>query len=227
MNKAHYTDLEKRIGYSFQNKELIRQALSPPSAGLSPDNQRLEFLGDSILHLCSTRLVYGIHPDWPEGALSRLRGKIVSTKSLQSWALDLGIALEPGPRSSKKRALPSKKELADSIEAMLAAVLLDAEAQGRDGFFHSYKIVEKRFAQLVRATNQEDWEQDDPKTALQERAAAMGLGVPEYELLKKAGPDHAPLFICRVRVGTAEADGSGTTLKSAQSEAARLLLGKL
>jgi ribonuclease-3 len=227
MKKANFEHIEKAIGYSFHDKELVRQALSPPSAGLGHDNQRLEFLGDSILHLCATRLVYSIHEDWPEGSLTRLRGKLVSTKSLHSWALDLAIAHERGPRTFQKRAAPSKKELADSIEALLAAVLLDAEAQGLDGFMQAYKIVADRFSKAISATSQGDWEKDDPKSALQERAAAMGLGAPEYELLQKTGPEHAPLFFCRARVGASESGASGSTLKSAQFGAAMQLLEKL
>ena len=224
MNSAKHSTLEKLIRYRFRNAGLLRQALTPPSSGLQPDNQRLEFLGDSVLHLCSTRLVYKIHSDWQEGALSKLRGGIVSTDALYAWALDLDIALERGPRSPKKKTSPSRKELADAVEALLAAVFLDAEAQGEDGFAVAFRIVEGRFGETVRSANHDSWEQDDPKTALQERAATMGLEAPVYELLEKTGPDHAPVFLCRVKLGNFEIDSSGPTVKRAQTEAARLLL---
>ena len=82
--------LEARLGYHFRDPLLRTQALTPPSAGLPEDNQRLEFLGDSVLHLCATLLVYREHPGWAEGALSKLRGMLVCTDALHAWALDLG-----------------------------------------------------------------------------------------------------------------------------------------
>jgi len=227
LSAANNSNLEKLIGYRFQNRELLRQALTPPSAGLPLDNQRLEFLGDSVLHLCSTRLVYDAHIDWQEGALSRLRGRIVSTDALCAWAKDLNILLERGPRSPKKKAAPSRKELADAIEALLAAVVLDAESLGADGFAQAFNIISERFGKIVSAAIPEDWMREDPKTALQERAAMMGLDAPSYELLERKGPDHAPIFSARARLGKYEADASGPSVKRAQTEAARILLGMI
>ena len=217
--------IEKMIGYSFQNRELLRQALTPPSAGLPENNQRLEFLGDSILHLCSTRLVYNTHDDWQEGALSKLRRNIVCTDSLYAWALDLGVVLERGPRSPKKNKTPSPKEFADAVEAMLAAVLLDAERRGKDGFCEALKVVEGRFAETVAKASLDDWKRSDPKTALQEWAATKGLEPPVYELLERSGSDHAPVFSCRARLSGFQAAAKGSTLKRAQAEAARQLIG--
>jgi len=227
LSAANDSNLEKLIGYHFQNRDLLRQALTPPSAGLPLDNQRLEFLGDSVLHLCSTRLVYDAHIDWQEGALSRLRGRIVSTDALYAWAKDLNILLERGPRSPKKKTAPSHKELADAIEALLAAVVLDAESREADGLARAFNIISKRFGEIVRAAIPDDWERDDPKTALQERAAIMGLDAPTYELLERAGPDHAPVFSCRVTLGEFKSDASGPSVKRAQIKAARQLLGML
>jgi len=219
-----YSALEKSISYRFRNKGLLKQALTPPSTGLPADNQRLEFLGDSVLHLCSTRLVYNAHKNWQEGDLSRLRGRIITTDALYSWATDLNIVLERGPRSSKAKKTSTRKELADSMEALLAAVVLDAESCGEDGLSKAFNIIEDRFGEAVRTADPNDWERNDPKTALQERAIMMGFAAPVYELLEKTGPDHAPAFSCRVRVGEFEADAKGPNLKRAQTEAARLLL---
>ncbi|MCL1894718.1 MAG: putative dsRNA-binding protein [Holophagaceae bacterium] len=221
------TALEKKIGYQFNNRELLKQALTPPSAGLPIDNQRLEFFGDSVLQLCSTRLVYNSHHSWQEGSLSKLRGKVVSTDSLHVWALDMEIALEHGPRSLKNKRGCSPKELADAVEALLAAVVLDAEANGDDGIACAFAIVEGRFGEIVRKASKKDWEKDDPKTALQEKTASLGLSAPKYDLIEKTGPDHAPSFKCRVCVGELEVEASGSTLKRAQVEAARVLLGLL
>jgi ribonuclease-3 len=215
--------LERLLGYRFRDKGLLEMALTPPSAGLPHDNQRLEFLGDSVLQLCATRLVYDAHGDWREGALSKLRGRVVSTDALHAWALDLGVELGRGPRSPKRGA-PSRKEMADAVEAILAAVALDAEAVGENGVAAAAGIIGGRFGGMVSGSAPGDWEASDPKTALQEKATAMGLGVPDYELVKREGPEHAPVFLCRAALGDLETAANGPTLKRAQKEAARKLL---
>ena len=220
---SFYKNLQHRLGYVFGDAGLLKQALTPPSAGLARDNQRLEFLGDSILNLCAARLVYFSHTDWREGDLTKLRGRIVSTAALHSWAMDLGLVLETGPRSPKTRP-PTQNELADAVEALLAAVALDAEGRGMDGLGKAQSMVEERFGATVKTATLGDWERGDPKTALQQRAAAMGLGLPVYELLDKSGPDHAPFFLCGVSLGELKANAGGATLKSAQSAAAGALM---
>ena len=227
MESATHSNLEKLIGYRFVDRALLRRALTPPSAGMPEDNQRLEFLGDSVLHLCASRLVYGCHEDWQEGPLSRLRSKIVSTDSLHRWALDLGLVLTQGPRSTKKKPQPTRNELADAVEALLAAVVLDSDADGGDGVAVAGKIIQARFANTVATATLDDWVYDDPKTALQEKAALLGTEIPVYALQGRAGPDHAPLFTCSVQLGGLEASATGTTLKRAQSAAAGILLGML
>jgi ribonuclease-3 len=214
--------LEELLGYRFRDAGLLERALTPPSAGLPRDNQRLEFLGDAVLQLCATRLVFDAHGGWREGALSKLRGRVVSTDALRDWAADLGVELVRGPRSPAAR--PSRKEMADAVEALLAAVALDAEAAGGDGLAAAAEIVRARFGETVAGAGPGDWEAGDPKTALQERAAALGLGVPEYGLVKREGPDHAPVFSCRASLGALEATADGPSLKRAQKEAAKGLL---
>jgi ribonuclease-3 len=218
-----YSKIEVGLGYQFRNRELLKQAISPPSAGLPLDNQRLEFFGDSILNLCATRLAYNAHPEWKEGQMSRLRSKIVSTASLRDWALDLKIILEFGPRSSKKQKT-SPKELADAMEALLAAVVLDSEENGENGIVHALAIVERRFGKAIRTADINDWERDDPKTALQEKAVALGWEPPVYDVLEKTGSDHAPLFFCSVKVGGHTATAKGPTKKIAEMWAARKVL---
>jgi ribonuclease-3 len=217
--------LERLLGHRFRDAGLLGRALTPPSAGLPEDNQRLEFLGDAVLQLCATRLVFDARGDWREGALSKLRGRVVSTDALREWAADLGVELARGPRSPAPGAQPSRKEMADAVEALLAAVALDAEAAGGDGVAAVAEIVRARFGAMVAGAGPGDWEACDPKTALQERAAALGLGLPEYGLVKREGPDHAPVFSCRAALGSLEATADGPSLKRAQKEAARRLLG--
>jgi ribonuclease-3 len=220
--------LEEKLGYRFGDPDLLRAALTPPSAGLSGDNQRLEFLGDSVLHLCTSLLVYREHPRWAEGALSKLRGLLVCTDSLHQWAGDLGLQLVRGPRSPRKAgAVELRNPLADAVEAILAAVFLDAQAQGRDALGTVRAIVEGRFLRDVQAAYMGIWEARDSKTTLQERAAALALPPPAYELKERTGPDHAPTFTVEVRLGDRSATATAGTLKGAQTEAARALLRSL
>ena len=217
--------LEQRLGYQFRDAALYRAALTPPSAGLPVDNQRLEFLGDSVLHLTVSTLLYREHPKWAEGALSKLRGLLVCTDALHLWAKDLGIELGRGPRSPRKPgAVDLRNPLADAVEALLAAVFLDVQAQGGDAFGTVQAIVERRFLPEIQAAFMGIWESRDSKTTLQERAAVLTLAPPAYELLERAGPDHAPAFTVRVSMGEHAATATAGTLKRAQTEAARALL---
>jgi len=220
--------LEAGLGYRFQDPGLLRTALTPPSAGLPVDNQRLEFLGDSVLHLCVSTLVYREHPQWAEGALSKLRGLLVCTDALHAWARDLGIELGRGPRSPRKAgAVDLRNPLADSVEALLAAVFLDVQAQGGDALAVVQAIVERRFLKEIQDAFMGIWESRDSKTTLQERAAALGLPAPVYDLLERSGPDHAPSFHVQVRLGDRQASATASTLKRAQTSAARALLQSL
>lgn len=221
------TPLEARLGHGFRDAALLRTALTPPSAGLSPDNQRLEFMGDSVLHLCVSLLVYREHPDWPEGALSKLRGLMVCTDALHAWALDLGVELLRGPRSPRRAGPGQRNALADAMEALLAAMFLDLREAGADPLQGVLAVVERRFLQEIRAAYVGVWETKDSKTTLQERAAALQLPPPDYDLLERTGPDHAPTFTVAVSAGGHRAVASAGSLKRAQAEAARLLLLEL
>jgi ribonuclease-3 len=226
------TGLEQKLGYQFQDEALLQIALTPPSAGLACDNQRLEFLGDSVLHLCVSLLVYREHPDWPEGPLSKLRGLMVCADALHEWALELGVKLEKGPRSPRKAGAGDRNARADAMEAILAAVFLDQKGSGSDPLAAErhdplaavFRIVEGRFLGQIKAAYEGIWETKDSKTTLQERGAVLAMPPPAYELIEQTGPDHAPTFRVRVRMGTLEAEASAGTLKGAQAEAARLLL---
>jgi len=221
----HSNPLEAHLGYRFRDPALRARALTPPSAGLPEDNQRLEFLGDSVLHLATTLLVYREHPAWAEGALSKLRGMLVCTDALHAWAVALGVTLARGPRSPRKRAAVNlRNALADAMEALLAAVYLDATAQGEDGLAAVLAIVSRQCLPEIQAAYPGVWEAKDTKTTLQERGAVLALPPPAYELVGRSGPDHAPVFTVRVRFGDREATASASTLKRAQADAAGQLL---
>jgi ribonuclease-3 len=221
------TPLEAGLGHTFADPRLLRTALTPPAAGLVPDNQRLEFFGDAVLHLCVSRLLYRELPTWSEGPLSKLRGLLVCTDALHAWALDLGVVLERGPRSPRGAAQQSRNALADAMEALLAAAWLDLEASGLPPLEGVLPIVEARFLAQIRQAYPGIWEEKDSKTTLQERGASLGFPPPAYEVLDQEGPDHAPTFRVRAILGPHSAEARATSLKRAQAEAARLLLARL
>jgi ribonuclease-3 len=220
--------LEQRLGYRFRDTTLLQQALVHPSSGIQPDNQRLEFLGDALFGGALALLLYREKPQWPEGAMTKLRHLLVSTDSLYGWSQDLELRLQLPPKADPSHLKTSfRKPLADAVEALLAAVFLDAQKAGEDGLAAVFARVEDRFLKTVREAQLDSWERHDTKTTLQERAAGQGLPVPRYETVGRTGPDHAPIFKVRVTVGSLHAEASARSLKQAQAEAARSLLESL
>ncbi|HLP31737.1 MAG TPA: ribonuclease III domain-containing protein [Geothrix sp.] len=217
-------DVEARLGYRFNRRDLLQEALTHASAGSGRDNQRLEFLGDALLNFAVALLLHRERPDWQEGAMSKLRGTLVRTAALHEWALDLG--LDQALRSTHPRKAPvmGQKPLADALEALLAAVYLDAQDAGTDGSARVLSLVEGRFLKAIRDAHPESWIQLDPKTHLQETAARLGLPAPVYTQTQLAGPGHAPRFTMAVTVGAHSAQAEGPSRKRAEGEAARRLL---
>jgi ribonuclease-3 len=207
----------------------LEQALTHPSSGAEKNNQRLEFLGDSLLNSALSLVLYREKPDWAEGHLSKLRHLLVSTDALHAWALDLGITLNTGPGKPGGTKLKTlfRKPLADAIEAILAAVFLDCQAAGREGMAVVVRLVEERFLDTIQRSAVGVWEAHDPKTTLQERAASQGLPHPGYVLVEQSGLDHAPRFRVRVQVGGWTAEAEDRTRRGAEALAAASLLDQL
>ncbi|MHB8339625.1 MAG: ribonuclease III [Mycobacteriales bacterium] len=199
--------------------ELLLQALTHRSYayenGGLPTNERLEFLGDAVLGMVVTDTLYRSHPDLAEGHLAKLRAAVVNSRALAEVArsIDLGrwLLLGRGEESTGGRDKPSI--LADSLEAVLAAVYLSA---GPD---EAARVVHRLFDPLLSSSAELgaglDW-----KTSLQELAAARGLGTPEYRVAE-TGPDHAKHFTATVVVGgDSVGDGEGASKKEAEQRAA-------
>jgi ribonuclease-3 len=220
-------DLEARLGYRFHAPALLVEALTHTSTGSGRDNQRLEFLGDALLNFTVAYLLHRERPDWQEGAMSKLRGVLVRTESLYAWALDLGLDQALLAAHPRKAPPMGPKPLADALEALLAALYLDAQSAGEDGVLRVRALVESRFLKPIQQADPEGWTQTDPKTHLQETAARLGLPAPVYTQSKLAGPGHAPRFTMRVSVGTLSAEAEGPTRKRAEGDAARRLLEQL
>ncbi|MBS1767347.1 MAG: ribonuclease III [Acidobacteria bacterium] len=213
--------LEAALGHRFRDTGLLDQALTHASLG-GRDNQRLEFLGDALLNAAVAALIHRFRPDWEEGAMSKLRTLLVRTEALAAWAADLGVELRQSMGKAKARM--GQKPMADALEALLGAVYLDS---GADGFSSVLAIAETRFGAAIRSAHPGLWEEADPKTTLQERAASSGLPKPVYALLSQEGPDHAPRFRVKAQVGDQSATAEGHSRKAAEAAAAKLLLVEL
>jgi ribonuclease-3 len=206
--------LGTRLDPALAERALTHRSFAYENGGL-PTNERLEFLGDSVLGLVVTDALYRAHPDLPEGQLAKLRASVVSTRALAGVARTLGlgdsIRLGRGEHTSGGRDKSSI--LADTLEALLGAVYLD---QGLDG---AGELVRRLFGPLMTAAAQ-DGAATDWKTALQEHAAAAGLGVPAYRT-EQSGPDHATHFTAQALLrDEIRGTGAGRSKKEAEQEAA-------
>jgi len=187
-----------------------------------PTNERLEFLGDSILGQAVTVMLYRTYPDLDEGHLAKRRASLVSTAALAQIArgLQLGEHIRLGRGEILTGGRDKASILADTVEALIGAAFLDAGGEVATAF------VLRLIAPLL-AEPDHFGASMDPKTSLQELAASVGAGVPAYTLVA-SGPDHSKVFVATVVVGTsANAQGSGPSKKFAEMAAAREAIGQL
>jgi ribonuclease-3 len=216
-------EIERRLGHRFGNPDLARQALTHRSFG-TPHNERLEFLGDSLLNCAVATLLYERFPQLPEGDLSRLRAALVNQASLSELATNLGLGdrLRLGEGELKSGGFRRPSILADSLEALLGSVFLDA------GFEATRGAVARLFAEkLERAANAPV--DKDPKTALQEHLQGRGLALPRYSVQKTEGEAHEQTFVveCRVDDLGVVASGTGASRRAAEQGAAQGVLEQL
>ena len=218
--------LEEKLGYTFQDKSLLENALTHSSCaneskGRLHSNERLEFLGDSILGMVVAEHLYRNHPDLPEGELTRTRAALVCEESLVEVAHDLGLGdylkLGKGEEAGGGRTRPSIR--ADAVEAVLAAVYLDG------GIGSARKIIQKYIlSREIEGLNS----QRDYKTALQEliqRESGQSL---KYRLTGPEGPDHDKRFFVEVDLnGQPVGAGKGRSKKEAEQMAAKAAIAKL
>ena len=208
--------IESRLGHRFAEPELLTQALTHRSFGV-PHNERLEFLGDSVLNCAIATLIYGHYPEMPEGQLSRLRANLVNQASLAEIAvtLDLGNLLRLGEGEHKTGGAGRPSILADALEALLGAVFLDA------GFDKAAATVQRLFAKRLESAN-DGKPAKDAKTALQEWMQARRLPLPEYTVLKIEGEAHRQKFHVRCEISSQGviAVGQGHSRRTAEQDAA-------
>jgi ribonuclease-3 len=212
--------VERAFGYVFAQPSLCHAAVTHRSAG-AEHNERLEFLGDSVLNCCVARMLYDAHRLSDEGALSRLRATLVSGETLAQIAGELGLGehLRLGVGELKTGGFRRASILADALEAILGAILLDS------GFDAAAAVVARiwgpRMSELPAADALKD-----PKTRLQEALQAHGLALPIYTLTAVAGDPHLQSFTisCEVPVLGISAVGEGASRRRAEQLAAAKLL---
>jgi ribonuclease III len=217
---AAFTALERRIGHTFVDRQLLRTALTHASASDSPvaSYQRLEFLGDRVLALVVSEMLIGAFPNASEGELSRRLAALVRNEACAdvARALDLGAALRLGGGEVQSGGRQNAAILGDVCEALLGALYLDG------GLPAARPVIEENWRERMLAINTM---LRDPKTTLQEWAQAKGLATPMYTIVGRSGPDHAPRFEVEVTVPTLlPSRGTGRTRRDAEQDAATAAL---
>lgn len=215
--------LSRRLGYTFDNQTLLRRALTHRSAG-SDNNERLEFLGDSVLNFVIAAALYQRCPAASEGDLSRLRAALVREQTLAEIAqtLELGAALILGPGEMRNGSFRRDSILADAVEAVLGAIFSES------GFDRTRRVILSWFEGRLDNLPTAD-EVKDPKTRLQEWLQARGRTLPEYTLVSRSGPEHAQQFVsaCNLPDGDETCRGEGAGRRKAEQAAARQMLAQL
>lgn len=220
--------LEERLGYTFQDRALLEHALTHSSyanenrAKGETSNERLEFLGDSVLGMVVADYLFRGHPDMPEGELTRTRAALVCEESLVEVARKLGLCrhlkLGRGEDAGGGRQRPSIQ--ADAVEAVIAAIYLDGGIGSARKFITNFILTnnDRETEGVIR----------DYKTALQELVQREGGQVLTYCLSGESGPDHAKVFRVEVSLnGEKAGEGQGRSKKEAEQNAARAALSLL
>jgi ribonuclease-3 len=217
--KKHST-LCKKLGLNFNNPEIFTMALTHRSAGAN-NNERLEFLGDSILGFVVAQKLYELFPDASEGILSRLRASLVNQSSLAELArhYQLGDYLLLGSGELKSGGFRRDSILSDALEAIMGALFKD------QGIKACQAWIEFLFGEKLNSLSLENW-QKDPKTQLQELMQSKKQILPEYTLLTMSGLAHEQMFKvkCSIPIITDTCVGTGISRKRAEQAAAELML---
>lgn len=233
MARTPLDEAQQAIGHTFRNARLLDEALTHTSHVNEvkeqdlKDNERLEFLGDAVLALVVSEHLAAACPDLTEGALSKLRSRLVSETSLARAArrLELGKLIRLGRGEERSQGRDKDSILANTLEAVLAAVYVDGGLEAARSF------ALKAFAQELREATSRDAGgvfAGDYKTQLQEWCQRQYDCVPQYATTKESGPDHQRLFEVRVTVrGEVRGRGTGRSKKEAEQAAAQEALARI
>ncbi|MEQ1594246.1 MAG: ribonuclease III [Casimicrobium sp.] len=215
--------LEAAIGYTFVEPRLLREALTHRSFG-TPHNERLEFIGDGVLNCTIALSLYNRFPDLPEGQLSRMRANLVSQPALHSLAqrLDISQHLRIGEGEEKSGGRERPSMLADALEAIFGAILLDS------GFDAAGATINRLYSNRISQVNPNEGGKD-AKTRLQELMQSKHFPLPSYAVERVDGEAHAQVFTvrCSVPQMEQEAMGKGSSRRAAEQQAANAVLNKL
>jgi len=215
--------LQSALGYQFSDASLLCQALTHRSFG-TPHNERLEFVGDSVLNCVVARALFDRFADLDEGTLSRLRAGLVKQDALHAHALSLSLGdllrLGEGELRSGGHRRPSI--LADALEAVFGAIFLEA------GFDAASGVIGRLYSASIAAIDPRTAGKD-PKTALQEWLQARRHPLPHYEMAQVRGEAHAQEFevSCRIPALMLETKGRGASRRAAEQQAARAALDRI
>lgn len=228
MNADPFETIEEALGHRFGVRALLERALTHSSyahesGAPGEDNERLEFLGDSLLNLLVAERLFRTYPALDEGSLSKARSHFVSEPSFAAAArrVGLGEALRLAFGESRSGGNAKDSLLADAFEAVFAAVFLDGGLEAARG------ASERILGPEIDALDVPALAARDAKTALQELAQSRGEALPSYQLVSVSGPDHRRSFVYEVQVGARSARGEGPTKKEAQRAAAAEILDRL
>lgn len=215
--------LAKKLGLTFSQPQLFSMALTHRSMGAN-NNERLEYLGDSVLGFVIAQQLYELFPAAGEGALSRLRASLVNQSSLAELARqhNIGDYLILGSGELKSGGFRRDSILSDALEAIMGALLLD------QGFDTCRQWILGLFAEKLAELKADNWNKD-PKTRLQELMQAKRKELPVYELVTMSGADHAQTFEvrCSVSISEQSCSGVGISRKKAEQAAAEKMLNLL
>ena len=218
-----YRRLEERLGYSFENKQLIIEALTHKSYKKPYNNERLEFLGDAVLDLIVGEFLFHKFPDEDEGVLSKIRASLVNESGFALLAKKIGLGehiyLSLAEENNDGREKPSL--LSNAFEAVIGAIYLEAGLETSRAIV--VKLLDETYPRIDLDTLCKDY-----KTALQELTQATHGVTPDYELIGSSGPDHRKEFeVAVVLGGETIATAKGRSKKAAQQKAAEIALAKL
>jgi ribonuclease-3 len=211
-------------GYQFRQTNLLEQALTHRSYARQLNNERLEFLGDSILNLIISNHIYERFSDADEGDLSRIRASLVKEETLAQVArqIDLGDYIHLGGGELKSGGFRRASILADALEALIGAIYLDSDyARTQTAVLHLYR---EKLQSIDASANLRD-----PKTRLQEFLQANKNSLPSYQVEQTTGKSHDQVFIvsCKLTDLDLQSNGKGSSRKKAEQQAAQKLIDKL
>ena len=222
MEQTDLSEFKRKLRYEFKNTDLLDESLRHSSfvneqtdADIS-DNERLEFLGDAVLNLVVGHILMQHYPDLAEGDLSRMRANLVNESQLATIArkIDLGSYIQLGKGEIQTKGREKKSILADTLEAVIAAVYLDG------GIDAAFNIINNHFASLLNSMATPT-ANHDYKSQIQELVQVTHKLIPTYRVVNESGPDHDKTFRVQLKVGELQTEGIGKSKKMAEQDAAR------